>query len=207
MSQAQKYDQDLLKCTTPEARVSHPHVFKPTTMMENGRPKGDPFYSIELLIPKTADIKPLTKAIHHACVAKWGPNKAEWPERLKMPLRDGDKPHGKKKEIKEEHKGHFVVKASSKAEYAPPHVVDAQVNPILNQADFYPGCYARAALKAVAYEVGETIGVKFVLDGVQKIRDGKALGGKKPANQMFGAMESADIDAEPSFDTEEEIAF
>ena len=54
------------------------------------------------------------------------------------------------------------------------------------------GVHARAALKAFAWSFADKDGVKFVLDGVQKTRDGQAFGGKKPADQMFGVIEGDD---------------
>ena len=207
---AEKYDQELLKVTTTEFRVSHPHLFKPSQMMRDGRPLGEPAYSIEMLFDKSkTDLKTLQAPIHHACIAKWGKDKSKWPTPLKMPIRDGDKPHGKKKEVKPEHAGQWVVKASSKGEYQAPPLVDQKVQPIINQADFYPGCYGRAALKAFAYEMSEdAVGVKFILDGVQKTKDGVAIGGRKSADQIFGALESNDFeDFGPSQTEDDEIPF
>lgn len=193
---AEKIDRELMKVTTSEFRVSYPHLFKPSQMVQNGKPVGDPAYSIEMIFDKeSTDMKPLQKALHMACVAKWGKDKTKWPTPIKNPIRDGDKPAGKKREVRPEHEGCWVVKASTKAEYGQPHVVDGQRQAILNAADFYAGCYARAAIMATAYDMGEgSTGVKFVLDGVQKIRNGKALSGKQPADQLFGAIESDDID-------------
>lgn len=198
----QKIDKDKLKVTTGEFRVSHPHVFKPSQMKRDGKPLGKENYSIEMLFDKkSTDLKPLQRAIHNACVAKWGADKSQWPSPLRNPIKDGDKPMKKGKDIKAEHKGCWVVRASTSAEYSAPHVVDQDVQPILKASDFYPGCYARAQIMSFAYEVSDEMsGVKFILDGVQKLREGKALGGKKPADQMFGAVESSDDDDE-SFDS------
>lgn len=185
-----KKNNPALRVMTTEFRVSHPHVFKPSQMMQNGKPVGEPSYSIEMLFDKkTTDLSMIKKPIHAAIVEKWGPNKADWPQGLSLPYRDGDKPHGKKREVKKEHQGMWVVKASSKAEYSAPHVVGRDPNVALeDEKDFYAGCYARAELKAFAYTFADKDGVKFVLNGVQKIRDGKPFGGKKAANEMFGVI-------------------
>lgn len=183
-----KTDIEKLKVLTTEFRVSHPHVFKPTEVKKGS---GQFTYGIEMLFDKTTtDLSTLQKPLKAAIVGKWGPDKADWPTPLKMPIRDGDKPYGKKKELKPEHKGMWVVRASSSAEYSKPQVVgrDPKI-PLEKESDFYPGCYARAALKAHAYTFADKDGVKFILDAVQFTRDGKAFGGRKPADQVFGVIE------------------
>ncbi len=180
-----KPDIETLKVLTTEFRVSHPHLFKPTAIKGSTNLN----YSIEMLFDKTTTkVSDFLKPLHAAANAKWGP-KSDWPAGLKFPIRDGDKPHGKLKDVKPEHKGMWVVKASSSAEYSKPHVVGRDPKIPATEAELYPGCYARAALKAHAYTFADKDGVKFVLDGVQFIRDGKAIGGKKPADQMFGVIE------------------
>lgn len=195
---ASKVDQEKLKVLTSEARASHPHVFKPSAV----KPGAPLQYSIELLFDKeTTDLSHLQKPVIEAMKGKWGPNKEDWPNPRKLPYRDGDKPYGKKKEVKPEHKGMWVVRASSSAEYSKPHVVGRNPKvPLQTEAEFYPGCYCRAALKAHAYDgIGDGLpGVKFILDGVQFVKDGPAFGGKKPAEQTFGIIEGDEGDE--SFD-------
>ncbi len=199
----EKVDVEKLKVLTTEFRVSHPHVFKPSKIPNSDKEA----YSIEMLFDKTTtELKSLQDPVKWAAIGKWGPNKADWPSPLKYPFRDGDKPKFNKKtkktEVRPEHKGMWVVRASSNADYAKPHVVGANPKiPIANEADFYPGCYARAALKAHAYEVGDQMGVKFILDGVQKTKDGEAFGGKRPADQTFGVLE---VDNDENFMPSEE---
>ena len=170
---------------TPIFRVSHPHVFKPSKMKEGAAE----YYSIEMLFDKTkVKASEIQKPLLAAITQRWGADKSKWPEPLKLPFRDGDKPHGKKKEIKPEHAGHWVVKASTKAEFGKPAVVDKKQNEITNAADFYPGCFARAFCMAQGYTNPEKDGVSFILDGVQKYEDGPALGGKKSVSEMFGTI-------------------
>ncbi len=189
-----KVDVEKLKILTPEFRVSHPHVFKPTEVKKGD---GKFSYSMEMLFDKTTtDLSIIQKPLKAAIVGKWGPDKSEWPSPLLMPIRDGDKPH-KKKGLIPEHKGMWVVRASSSAEYSKPQVVGRDPKVALTtEAELYPGCYARAALKAHAYTFGDKDGVKFILDAVQFTRDGKAIGGRKPADQVFGVIEGDDGDAD-----------
>jgi hypothetical protein len=208
MAEAKKDDIKKRQLTTSVFRASHPHVFKPTVMQ--GGQADSAAYSIEMLFSKkTTDLKPMQLALHRAAVAKWGPDKNEWPEGLARPISDGDKPKlnkkTRKKEVKPEHKGNWVVRANLKAQYGKVVVTDADNNPIENEGDFYPGCYARAALTAKAYEFGDKFGVRFELDGVQFVRDGEPLGSKRSADDMFGAP-LEDDDADDEFSSGEEEA-
>ncbi len=197
MAKKTKADIAKMLVTTGKFRVSHPHVFKPSQMMINGKPQGKPAYSIEMLMAKkTTDLKPLQAALRAAAVAEWGPNKEDWPEGLAMPIRDGDKPVRNKKtkemEIKAEHKGNWVIRASTNAEFSKPVVIGRDKEPLEVEGDLYAGCYARASLKAHAYEFSDKFGVKFILDGVQVLEDGEPLGSRRSAEQMFGALDDED---------------
>lgn len=185
---------------TPEFRVSHPHVFKPAAIKMNGV-EGKPQYSIEMLYDKTTtDLSILQAPLKAAIIDKWGPNKADWPSPLMLPIRDGDKPKMNKKtrqkEVKKEHAGHWIVRASSSAEYNRPQVVGRDPKVALqNESELYPGCYARAGLKAHAYEFADKFGVKFVLDAVQFVRDGEPISTRKSADKIFGIVEGDDGDS------------
>jgi hypothetical protein len=186
---------------TSEFRVSHPHLFKPTSIKDNGV-EGKPQYSIEMLFDKaTTDLKTLQAPLAAAIKDKWGPNKADWPSPLLMPIRDGDVPKmnkkTRKKEVKKEHAGMWVVRASSSAEYNRPMVVGKNASvPLENESQMYPGCYARAGLKAHAYEFADKYGVKFILDAVQFIRDGEPLSSRKRADEIFTNIEGDDGDTD-----------
>ncbi len=189
---------DKVRMVTTEFRASHPHVFKATKINPTDKPR----FSIEMLFDKTTTkLSEFQTKCKNALIAKWGPDQAKWPKPLALPYRDGDKPYGKKREVKPEHVGMWVIRASTLEEYGRPYVVgrDPEVH-LTTSAEFYPGCYARAALKANAYDVGKNQGVSFILDGVQFIRDGEALGSKRPANQVFGIIEgdagSDELDSE-----------
>lgn len=199
---ADKSDGRFFLRPTPEFRVSHPHVFKPQAV-KKGSDKMN--YSIEMLYPKaTTKLKVLQAPLIFAATQMWG-DKEDWPDGLRFAIKDGDKPRfnkkAKKKEIKKEHKGMWVVKASSSAEFTKPYVVGKNPEDVITEpAEFYPGCWARAALKSHAYDVGDQIGVKFILDGVQFIRDDEPLGGRKRATEVFGVVEDAEGDDGDSFE-------
>lgn len=190
---------EATKLVTPIFKVSYPHVFKPSQIEGSKNAQ----YSIEMLFDKEkTPLSTFTKVIHAACVEKWGPDKAEWPEGIKSPVKDGDKPQGKKRELRPEAKGCWIVRASTSAEYQKPAVVGRDATQvIIDESDFYAGCFARAAVKAHAYSFADKDGVKFILDMVQKVKDGDRIGGRKPAHEVFGALDS-DVDDE-SFMTDD----
>lgn len=177
-------NKELCRITTPEFRVSFPHVFKPSVMKgTNNAPK----YSVTMLFPKNSDIKPLQEVMRQAKIAKFGPNKAEWPANIASPVTDGDDPKHSKREGYE---GHWVIKASTGVD-SKPGVFDEQVQEIIDPAKFYPGCYARAHVYAYVWEFPKgagRYGVSFILDHVQKLRDGKSFTSKKAGSEIFGPV-------------------
>jgi len=174
-AQAKSSIQDQQRILTPEFRVSYPHMFKPSSIKGSA-----PKYSVTMLFPKNGDLKALQAAIKAAKVAQFGPNKEQWPN-IESPVTDGDNP---KFADKDGYKGHWAIKAIS-SEDQKPGLVDQNVQPILEQSKFYPGCYGRAYVFARVWEFGGKYGVHFILDHVQKTRDGKSFGGKKPVEQVF----------------------
>jgi len=170
--------------------VSYPHLFK-----ANAFKGGEAKYSVTMLFPKTADLSALKLAIKHAKIDKWGPDKDEWPEDLMSPVQDGDNP---KYAANEGYKGHWAIKASSK-EAQKPGLVNEKVEPIIDASEFYPGCYARAQVFANGWEYMGKSGVSFILDHVQKTRDGKSFGGRKSAAEVFDPVSGGKA---PSMDEE-----
>jgi hypothetical protein len=69
--------------------------------------------------------------------------------------------------------------------------VDAAVQPIMEEGEFYAGCYARATISPYAYDKAGNRGVAFGLRNIQKIADGEPFSGKsKPENDF----DSLDVD-------------
>jgi hypothetical protein len=192
-----KADREKCRVTTPEFRASYPHVFKPSGM--NNKPNAPKKYSITMLFPKSVDISSVKAAMKQAVIQSYGEDKSKWPKDLENPITDGDAP---KNADKEGYPGHWAIKASS-GEDQKPSVVNQNVEPILNPADFYPGCYARASLLAYVWDNEFGRGIGFILDHVQKLRDGKSFSGKPSVEQVFSRVDSVDDDAESTADEEE----
>ncbi|MDF2513713.1 MAG: hypothetical protein K0S04_3579 [Herbinix sp.] len=173
--------------TTGKVRFSFTNIFTPRAPQEGGEPK----YSLTILIPKSdvATIQAIQQAmdaaVQEGITSTFGGVR---PPRLNMPLYDGDgvrptsgEPFG------EECKGHLVMTASSLQQ---PSVVDINVQPILNQAEIYSGCYGRVSLRFFAYNKNGNKGVGCGLGNVQKLADGDPLSGRTSAADDFGGNNS-----------------
>lgn len=164
------------KVVTGVVRLSYANVWEPASI--NG---GTPKYSVSLIIPKD-DEKTLT-AINAAIDAaikegapKFGgkiPNRAA----LKLPLRDGDTERDD-----DAYKGSYFVNANSTTA---PQIVDRSVQPILDRAEVYSGCYARVSINFYAFNTNGNRGVACGLGNIQKVKDGDPLGGKSSAATDF----------------------
>ena len=157
---------------TPEFRVSFPAVFKPKR--QKGDATSEPKYGLTMLFPKGADLSKLKRAAEEAVKEKWGDKP---PKNLRSPFRDQGE-----KEYEGYEEGAVFVSASSKQK---PGLVDRQRQDIIDETEFYPGCYARATLRAFAYDTNGNKGVAFGLNNVQKLRDGDPLGGRTRAQDDF----------------------
>ena len=164
------------KVVTGIVRLSYANIWEPASV--NG---GTPKYSVSLIIPKsdTKTIAAINAAVDAAIkqgAAKFGgkiPNKAA----LKLPLRDGDT-----EREDEAYKDSYFVNANSTTA---PQIVDRSVQPILDRAEVYSGCYARVSINFYAFNTNGNKGVACGLGNIQKIRDGEPLGGRTSAADDF----------------------
>lgn len=162
------------KFVTGKVRFSYAHVFQPAET-----PNGTMKYSVSILIPKTDKdtITRFNKAFEDTKAA----NAAVWggtvPKMLKGGLRDGDA-----EKDDPTYAGHYFINANSNEK---PGVVDADLNPILDQSEFYSGCYGRASITLYAYDTSGSKGIAAGLNNVQKLEDGEKLGGATSAAADF----------------------
>lgn len=169
--------------TTDRARLSFTHLFEPHA----NNPGQEAKYSVTVLVPKSdyATKQRIDAAITAA--KQQGVSKC-WngamPPVVSTAVHDGDgvRPNGEP--FGDECKGHWVFTASSKQ---PPQVVDANLNPVINQTDIYSGCYARVCVNFFPYNSNGNRGVGIGLQAVQKLEDGEPLGGRVSAAEAFGA--------------------
>jgi len=182
---------------TPVFKVSYPNVFKP----RKNDLSGEDEYSVVAVFPKGADLTVLKKAAEFAIAKKWGEDRKKWPTNMRSPFRaheerasvgEGDKkifPPGYEE-------GGIFINLKSKQK---PGLVDKNVQPIIDELEFYPGCYARATVNAYAYDSKGNRGVAFGLGNIQKTADGEPLGGRLKPEDEFAAVQSAQGNASEVF--------
>jgi len=186
-----------VRAVTPVFRLSHPDLFKARAFGDQ-----DPKYSITMLFPKdkkivctvpptpTTEAHPITleQLIQNAKISEFG-SLENVPKKLHSPIRDGDAPEFHEEGEKEGYKGQYVIKATSRQDNKPT-IVDSQMNPITEASVIYPGCYCKAYVYARVWEHKETgrKGVQFILDHIQKVKEGKPFGGKKSVEQVFSPI-------------------
>ncbi|WP_069648962.1 DUF2815 family protein [Caloranaerobacter ferrireducens] len=171
------------KVITGKVRFSYVNVWEPKSV--NG---SDPKYSVSLIIPKSdketiRKIKAAIEAAKKEGLSKLG---GRIPANLKTPLRDGDldRPDD------EAYRNSYFVNANSTTK---PGIVDKNVQPILDQTEFYSGCYGRASIVFYAYNANGNKGIACGLQNLQKLEDGEPLGGKSRPEDDFGLFEDEDI--------------
>ena len=175
----------MANVNTPEFRVSYPNVFKPKRNDLNGKDE----FSIVALFKKGQDLSVLEAAIVKAATDKWGPDKLKWPKPLRNPIRDqGERAKevdGKRVLPAGHEEGAKFINLKSAQR---PGVVDQNVQDILEESQFYAGCYARASINAFAYDQKGNRGVSFGLGNIQKMREGEPLGNRARPEQDFAPI-------------------
>jgi hypothetical protein len=173
---------NITKVIVP-CRFSYLHCWEPDSV--NG---GNPKYSVSAIVPKsdTKTVAAIKAAIEQAkkdSVSKWG---GKVPGNLKTPLRDGDIDHPED----EAYKGCYFFNANSRQA---PQVVNAKVQPILDQNEVYSGCYGNISVTFYGYNSNGNRGVAAGLGNIQKIKDGESLGGRASAAEEFGTVADDDF--------------
>jgi hypothetical protein len=174
---------------TPKFRVSYPSVFKPR---RNNLSQKDE-YSVQALFAKGQDLTELKKAVQAEVEKKWGTDRSKWPKNLKLPFKDqGDR----EKEVDGKmilpdgyEKGAVYLNLKSTRQ---PGLVDQKKQDILDETQFYAGCYARAVVSVFAFDKSGSRGVSLGLEHLQKMADGEPFSGRPSAESAFTAIEGAE---------------
>lgn len=172
-------------------RLSYVHLFKPHAAVQGQEEK----YSTTILIDKR-DTKTKLKidvaikaAEEYGVSDKWGGVR---PIKINSPLKDGDGTKEDGTPYGDECKGCWVINASAKVDY-PPQVVNAKVEPIMDQSEIYSGIYANVSINFYPYAYMNKRGIGVGLGNVQKIKDGESLAGGRNAQQDFQVVEDDDM--------------
>lgn len=164
---------DPTKVVTGPVRLSFCHLFETHRQNE----KQDPKYSVMILVPKTdtATIGAIERAQKAALEAGKGSRfGGTIPKVWKNTFRDADEEQDTEKYP--EMAGMMFMTISANEKY-PPGLVDRQVNPIVDRAELYSGCWARVSMRAFPFSAEGSKGVSFGLNNVMKWRDDEPLGG------------------------------
>jgi len=175
---------------TGPVRLSYLHVFKPFAQQEGQEPK----YSACLLIPKgdSTTVKAIKAACEAARLASAALFQGKVPEKLRLPLHDGDGEMPNGGSYPEEAHGMYVLNCSSKQQ---PGVVDRHLNQIMDQTELYSGCWGRVDLNFYAYNTSGNRGIGAGLNNIQKVRDDEPLGGgRSNPKDVFDALEDEEDD-------------
>lgn len=172
-----KEDKSSTRSITPLFRASYANIFRPRASEEGKKAK----FSICMLFPKKdPKVREYLKGLKAQCEAI---AKANCPKGIPKsvnvwPLRDGDT-----EREGEEFKGMYFLNSGT---YRRPGVVDKDLNPILDEEEFYSGCWARATVNPYWYDSNGNKGVAIGLNNLQKMRDDDALSGGTSAEEDFG---------------------
>ena len=170
--------------TINDVRFSYCNLFQPKAPFNN--PQGEPKYSVTVLVPKTNTAakavidNSIAQAIDAGVSSKWNGVRPPQPS---ICVHDGDGPRPSDgSAFGEECKGCWVFTASTKQ---PPFVVDEYVQNIIDPTKVYSGMWGNVNVTFFAYNNAGKKGIGCGLNGVQKIRDGEALGGQITAQEAF----------------------
>jgi hypothetical protein len=150
-------------------RVSFPAVFR-AEAVEGGEPK----FSVTLLFPKKSPAIAKLMAQYNEVVANAYAGNP--PANLTKPFKDGDVKAAQDPKYSM-YAGCYAVTFSSKFQ---PKVfgMDAKEITVMNQAEFYPGCWAVVHFNAYSWEFKSVKkGISFGFDAVQKVKDDESFGG------------------------------
>lgn len=172
------------KIKTPEFRVRFASVFNKRAKKDDDGDdiEGSEKYSVTMIFDEDTNIKKLKLAAKKCAEAKFGKGK----KGVRYdPFRDGEE----KEDLDGFEEGMQFASASTQFK---PGIVDRSLDPILEQDEFYDGCYARATLHCYTYNKKGNKGVAFGLNNIQKTRDGDELSSGNNAAADFDEIEDDD---------------
>lgn len=176
-----------IRVLTPPFRVAFANVFEPKVNTLNNKEE----YSLVALFKKGENLEALKKAVDEMAVAKFGPAKAK---QVRKPFRD----QGEKVRETDDGKTYLpqgyeagAILINLKSSRKPP-VIGPDKNPIVDDVDFYSGCWARAAISVYAYDANGNRGVACGLEALQKVKDDTPFGGRVDPEAFFEAIETSD---------------
>ncbi len=173
-----------VKVMTPKFRVSFPAVFKPKRNQLSQKDE----YNVVALFEKGTNLKPLVDAVETVMIEKWGADKKKWPKNIRSPFRDQGE---KRKEDTGTLPNGYVEGAVfiNLKSVQKPGLINENKDDIIDESEFYAGCYAIATVTAYAYSQAGNHGVSFGLNNVMKVGEGESLTSRMKAQDEFSKVE------------------
>lgn len=178
------------KAVIGPVRFSYANVWVPKSM---GDDDSNAKYSVSIIIPKSdkKTIKAVNLAIENAAANAlnevFGGKDPHKIPNFKWPLRDGDE----ERPDDEAYADSYFLNASSKQA---PGIVDRNRQKILDQTEFYSGCYGYADINFYGFNTSGNRGIAAGLNNLMKTKDGPAMGGRESAESAFADIEVEDDD-------------
>ncbi len=179
--------------------LSYPQLYEMVAVRDSsGQPTGAPAYSCAVIIDKNdkKTLDDLKAAMNYAL--QQGREKFKWTDaminskKFNNPLKDGDEEKAGAKDYEEVYKGKYFINARNHKDS--PQVVDIHKNLIQEERDIYAGCLVRVSVAAFAFDKGVNKGISLSLHNVQKLADGKRIGGGATnANEDFDELDDEDL--------------
>ena len=186
---ASKTEPPKNRVITKEVRLSYVHLLRPRASDgDEDRSK----YGAKVLIPK--DDRETMRKMREAQIEaiKLGEQGKFNGKKIKrndkgIPVWGGawDTIHDGDESDVEDNAGCWLLNVSSGTK---PGVVDRNLDPIMDSAELYSGCYARVSLNCYPYNYEGKIGITFGLNHIQKLQDGESLSGRTKAEDDFDAL-------------------
>jgi len=186
-----KDDSKYQRVVLVDVRLSYPHLDQPDSYDDDpDRAK----YSASFILDEDSphyeqNLTNIRKAMKAAAIAKWG--------KIPAKLRKQDSALRRLDEDDEHHPGAYYVKASRKADFGPPAILDrvkdkdGKFKPldIAKDGRPYAGCYVNASLRVYGFEMrGKGMFVLASLDAVQFRRDGEAFAQDRNYDEDFEGL-------------------
>lgn len=178
------------KAVIGPVRFSYANVWVPKSMNEDN---SNAKYSVSIIIPKSDEktVKAIQQAIENAAAnalnEKFGGKDPHKIPNFKWPLRDGDE----ERPDDEAYADSYFLNASNKEA---PGIVDKNRQKIIDQTEFYSGCYGYADIKFYGFNTSGNRGIAAGLNNLLKTKDGPALDGRESAESAFADIEVEDDD-------------
>ncbi len=185
MSTEVKKNQNPMKVITgPRTVWSYVNAWEPKSI--NG---STPKFSVSLIISKDDErtvqkIRAAIKAAYEEGAGKLKGNGKSVPplDVLKTPLRDGDR----ERPDDPAYANSYFVNANSAQK---PGIIDRDMQPIIERSEVYSGVMGRASISFYAFNSNGNKGIACSLNNLQKMYDGKPLGGKSSAEDDFAGLD------------------